>query len=91
MITLDNRLGRFTETQDPREISITESRITQLIGTAISIQGGTDRDHLHYTIKIGDNRIQNVGTESRIYLIPAFSDEEAKSKKQEKIDIAKAY
>ena len=81
-IQLDKAVAK---SEQSRSIVIRESRITQIIGTALLIQGSGESDYLPYNVEIADNRIQNVGTESRIYYIAGPPEDKNKEVEQKAI------
>ncbi len=52
-----------------KKINISENRIVQITGTAIQFEGICECGYMPYELQINDNRINNTGTESRLYMV----------------------
>ena len=61
-----------------RSISLVENRIVQISGSAMQFEGSCEVGYLPYELNIVDNRINNTGTESRLYMIGGGQTDEEK-------------
>lgn len=57
-----------------RKVIIENNRIVQVVGTPISIEGNGDYQNL--LVKIKDNRIQNCGIDSKLFVVPGATEAE---------------
>ena len=62
--------------------------MVQVQGCPIAVNGPATEHYLEYIVKVQDNRIQNCGLESKLYMIPGATDKE---KEEEKEQTAQAY
>lgn len=73
-VTLDT-----TTDQILKKIQISDNRIVQIIGTAIQLEGSCEGGYLPYELQINENRINNTGAESRLYMVNSGQTDQEKA------------